>query len=87
MNPDNLDTVDHINGNKENNSIDNLQWLSNADNIRKAQNKKIICIETEKIYNSITEAANELHLHQSHISDCCLGKRKTCGGFHWKYVK
>ena len=34
-NTENLQTVDHIDGNKRNNSVDNLQWLSRRDNVRK----------------------------------------------------
>lgn len=35
-NPLNLATVDHINGIKTDNRVENLQWMSNADNIRKS---------------------------------------------------
>ena len=34
-NPYGFDTVDHIDGNKKNNCISNLQWLSRGDNARK----------------------------------------------------
>lgn len=34
-NPNNLSDVDHIDGNKENNDVLNLQWLSHRDNIIK----------------------------------------------------
>ena len=34
-NPNNFDTVDHINGDKGDNSIENLQWVSRSDNIKK----------------------------------------------------
>ena len=34
-------TVDHINGDKLNNRIENLQWLSNADNAYKASKDSI----------------------------------------------
>ena len=33
-NPDNLPCVDHINGNKIDNTIKNLRWVSNQDNSR-----------------------------------------------------
>lgn len=28
-----------------------------------------------------------LGLKNSHISECCMGKRKTSNGFHWKYER
>jgi hypothetical protein len=31
-NPNNLETIDHINKNKEDNSVDNLRWMSREDN-------------------------------------------------------
>lgn len=33
-NPNNLDTVDHIDENKDHNYVNNLRWLSRGDNIR-----------------------------------------------------
>ena len=38
-----------------------------------------------KEYVSATEAAKCLGLHQTLISKCCLGKRKSTGGFRWAY--
>lgn len=35
-NPNNLDTVDHIDNNRLNNKVTNLQWLSKQDNTTKA---------------------------------------------------
>ena len=41
------ETVDHIDGDKTNNSIDNLQVLSMADNIRKSQKKpEFVCMSS-----------------------------------------
>lgn len=33
-NPDNLSDVDHIDGDRENHSLENLRWISHGDNIK-----------------------------------------------------
>jgi plasmid maintenance system antidote protein VapI len=51
--------------------------------------KKIIQLTLNDIFikewETIQEAAECLGLQSSNISNVCKGKRKTCGGFHWKY--
>ena len=48
--------------------------------------KKVKCIETGTVYNSLTECANELELNISKISAVCRGKRKSTGNLHFEYV-
>lgn len=38
-------------------------------------------------FESIKDAERYLGLKNSHISECCMGKRKTSNGFHWKYER
>lgn len=38
------------------------------------------------IYPSASEASRQTGIQQSNITDCCRGKRKTAGGYIWKYV-
>jgi hypothetical protein len=38
-----------------------------------------------KEYNSINEASKQTSINQGNISMCILGKRKTAGGYIWKY--
>lgn len=35
---------------------------------------------------SLSEAARLNNLNDANISQCCKGKRKTCGGFKWGYA-
>jgi hypothetical protein len=35
-------------------------------------------------YESVAKAAKENNLSDSHISQCCNGKRKSCCGYKWK---
>lgn len=48
----------------------------------------IICIETQKIYNCPTDAAEDIENKKasSHIIEVCKGKRKTAYGYHWSYL-
>lgn len=85
-NPENLETVDHIDGNKEHNYIGNLQWMTHTDNIKKGSCKKVKCIETGQIFESIKAAAIFVNIDPSNISKCARGIQKTCGGYHWEYV-
>lgn len=48
---------------------------------------KVLCIETNEIYNSIKEAFLATGILSQNISKCCNGQRKTAGGFHWKKIE
>ncbi len=47
--------------------------------------KKVICIETGEIFNSMAEAQKIKKVNN--ISLCCSGKYKTAGGYHWRYYE
>ena len=48
--------------------------------------KKVLCVETGEIFDSISDAQRTTGIGRSNISQVCLGKRKTAGGFHWRFV-
>lgn len=48
--------------------------------------KKVMCIETGEVFESITQASKKYNLEAGNIGRVCSGKRKTCGGYHWRYL-
>ena len=95
-NPENKPCINHIDENKSNNALLNLEWATYQENnnygtrnerAAKSRQKKVICVETGIIYNSVKEAAKAVGAFQSNISSCLAGRYKTSGGFHWRYYK
>ena len=48
--------------------------------------KRIMCIETGEVFDYAKNAAEKMNINISCISNCCSGRNKTAGGYHWKYV-
>ena len=94
-NPNHYEQVNHINGNKDDNRVENLEWVTQSQNIRhsmriglrKAIGTPIRIVETGEVYESIHECARRIGGLQANISACLAGKRSTHRGYHFEYVR
>lgn len=49
--------------------------------------RKIVCLETKEIFDSITDAANKYNIQISDIVSCCKGRLCTAGNMKWQYYE
>lgn len=61
--------------------------LANKGKMSARRNRcNVYCVELDKIFDDTTIAGKTLNLDSSGILKCCKGERKTCGGYHWKFI-
>ena len=60
--------------------------ISDIHKNRPDQSKSVLCVETNTIYPSVSEACRQTGVDRGSISSACTGRQKTAGGYHWKYI-
>lgn len=83
--------VHHIDGNKSNNSIYNLELVEHKKHMNehnKEKKKKVAQFTLDGELVNLWDSTNECGrngFNQAHVADCCRGERKTHKGFIWRY--
>ena len=97
-NPLMLPQINHIDENKKNNKVDNLEWCTDEYNnaygtrverLIRTQSRTVLQFDMNgnfiKEWVGAGEISRVLHISQSAITRCCNGQRNYAYGYKWKY--
>lgn len=83
---DNLEWATSSENNKHAYEMGLSKWWIGQKKATQINKKKVRCVETGLIYESLRDAGSKNNINETSICHACKGKCGTAGGYHWEYV-